>query len=423
MAPGCSEAIPMAEWTTLLEGSLRERALRSVDEIVDALQKRQGLSGPSLSNGLAGLALLFAELDRGQPQRGHRNQAEQLILEAASAIEEVPLLPWLYGGFSGIAWSITRLGALGISPIEDLEEIDEALLGLVSRRPWNGNYDLIIGLVGLGVYALERLPRPVAARCLEEIVARLEERSSRAGAGISWWTPPEDLPPQQRAECQDGYFNFGAAHGVPAVVALLALIARAGVAERRARELSEGGARWLLANRLPDSPGARFPTYTAPGIPVQPSRSAWCYGDPGVVLCLLVAARALSDRELERTVLEIACEAARRPVERAGVKDVTVCHGAAGLGHLYNRLYQATGEPLFKETATSWFARTLEMRRPGEGVGGYCSWQQLPDGEEFGWVPDGTLLMGATGVALALLTACHPFPPTWDGLLMAAIPT
>jgi lantibiotic modifying enzyme len=412
----------MAEWTILLEGDLRERALRTVDEIAGVLRERQGVEGPSLSGGLAGLAFLFAELERGQPERGHRTQARQLLLEAAAAIEEQPLPPWLYGGFSGIAWTIARLGAMGISSIEDMEEIDEALLDLVSRQPWNADYDLIVGLVGLGVYALERLPRPVAARCLEEIVARLEERSTRAGPGLSWWTPPEHLPPHQRAVYHDGYFNLGAAHGVPAVVALLALISRAGVAERKARELSLGGARWILANVLPDSPGASFPPCIAPGHPLKVCRSAWCYGDPGVVLCLLVAARALADRELEQAALEIARAAARRPAEHAGVMDAGICHGAAGLAHLYNRLYQATREPLFKEAATSWFARTLEMRRPGEGVGGYLAWAQRPGQEEIGWVPDGALLEGAAGIALTLLAACHPLPPTWDGLLMAAIP-
>jgi lantibiotic modifying enzyme len=424
-----SEASRMAEWTTLLEGPLRERALRTVDEIAEALRARQGVEGPSLSGGLAGLALLFAELERGRPRNGHRDEAERLILEAASALEEQPLPPWLYGGFSGIAWSIARLGRLGVSSIEDMEEIDEVLLGLVSQRPWDADYDLIVGLVGLGVYALERMPRPAAVRCLEEIVARLRERSIRVEPGLAWWTPPEHLVPEQRATYREGYFNLGAAHGVPAVVALLALISRAGVAEGRARELATDGARWLLANMLPDSPGARFPMCIAPGMPLQAARSAWCYGDPGVALCLLVAARAMSDRALEQKVLEIAREAARRPEEHTGVQDGNLCHGTAGLGHLYNRLYQATREPLFREAATSWFTRTLELRRPGEGVGGYRSWYLLPGqesrpGEEkkFGWVSDGTLLNGAAGIALALLAACHPFPPTWDGMFMASIP-
>jgi lantibiotic modifying enzyme len=414
----------MAEWTTLLEGPLRNRALRTVGEIAGALRARQEGVGPSVANGLAGRAFLFAELERGQPHQGHGAQAEQLILEAASALEEQPLQPWLYGGFSGIAWALSRLAAMGITSSEGMEEIDEVLLRLVRRRPWDSCYDLILGLAGLGVYGLERLPDRLAVGCLEEIVARLEELSTRDGAGLSWRTPPEHVPPHQRAGYPEGYFNFGVAHGMSAVVALLALIARAGVAERKARELSEGGARWLLANVLPDSPGARFPACIAPGLRGEPCRSAWCYGDPGVVLCLLVAARALADRELERTVLALAREAARRPAEHTEVKDAGLCHGSAGLGHLYNRLYQVSREPLFKEAATSWFIRTLELERPGEGVGGYFSWQRLSEREaEFGWVPDGTLINGATGVALALWAACHPFQPTWDGLLMASIPS
>ncbi len=412
----------MAEWTTLLEGPLRQRALRIVDEIAGALRERQGVQDPSLAGGLAGQAFLFAELERGHPRGGHKVHAQQLILEAASAIEEQPLSPGFYGGFPGIAWSIERLGVMGIPSIQDLEEIDEALLGLVSRQPWNANYDLVSGLVGMGVYALERLPRQVASKCLEEIVDRLEECSTRAGPGIAWWTPPQHLPEHQRAVYHDGYFNLGAAHGMPAVVALLALIARAGVAEQKARELAAGGARWILANLLPECPGARFPFCIAPGIPNDPSRSAWCYGDPGAVLCLIIAARALVDHELERAALEFAREAAQRPEEHAGVKDAGICHGAAGLGHIYNRLYQATREPVFKDAATLWLTRVLELRRPGEGVAGYPSWAQLPGQEEFGWTPDESLLSGAAGVALTLLAACHPFVPGWDGLLMAAIP-
>jgi len=411
----------MAEWTVLLEGSLRERALQTVDEVAGRLRERQGVEGPTLAGGLAGLAFLFAELERGQPGRGHQALAEQLLLEAATAVEEQPLSPSLYGGFSGITWSIERLRALGVPSLDDLEEVDEALLGLISRHPWSADYDLIIGLVGMGVYALERLPRSSAARCLEELVARLQERSTRAGPGRSWWTPPQHLPDHQRVDYPEGYFNLGAAHGVPAVVALLALIARAGVAEQRARELATDGARWLLANALPDSPGARFPSCIAPGIPSDGARAAWCYGDPGVVLCLLVAARALSDLGLEHAALALAREAALRPVEDSGVRDAGICHGAAGLGHLYNRLYQATREPLFKEAATTWFAQTLELRRPGEGVAGYSAWNRLP-GEEPTWVADGGLLTGATGIALALVAACHPFAPSWDGMLMAAIP-
>lgn len=414
----------MKAWTTILDGALREQALQAVDEIARELQSNPQAEGPSLSGGLAGRAFLYAELERSRPSAGHANHAERLIHQATVALENQPLLPWLHGGFSGIAWSVERLGALGIAPHEDLEEIDEVLANLLSRQPWNGEYDLIRGMVGLGVYALDRLPRPAAARCLEGIVARLGERATEAGAGLSWWTPPHHLPPHQRSLYPDGYYNLGAAHGVPAVVALLALIARAGVAEKKARALAEGGARWLLASALPDSPGARFSTCVAPGITARPCRSAWCYGDPGVVMCLLVTSQALEDKHLEKATLELAREAAIRPAEHSGVRDAGLCHGAAGLGHIYNRLYQVSGDSLFKDTATAWFSRTLQMRRPGEGVAGFLFWSS-PTGQDrdVSWTADRGLLNGATGTALSLLAASQPFTPTWDGLLMAAIPS
>jgi len=410
-------------WTTLLEGSLREQALGAVNDIAQVLQDSQPLDGPTLSGGLAGRALFFAEVERGQPQLAHGGHAERLIHQAALAIEEQPLLPWLHAGFAGIAWSIERLNTLGVHSLEDMDEIDEVLLGITSRQPWGGEYDLIRGLVGLGVYALERLPRPMATQCLEAIVQRLEERSTRAGPGLSWWTPPHHLPAHQRALYAEGYFNLGAAHGVPSVVALLALIARAGVAEKKARELATGGVRWMLANVLPNSPGARFPSCVAPGVELKPCRSAWCYGDPGVVLCLAVTAQALGDKDLEKAALDIAREAAVRPVELAGVRDAGICHGSAGLGHIYNRLYQVSGDATFKDAATGWFTRTLQMRRPGEGVAGFLFWSS-PTGQDkdLGWFADKSLLNGVTGTGLALLAAAQPLSPTWDGMLMASIP-
>ncbi|XXF75937.1 lanthionine synthetase C family protein [Myxococcaceae bacterium GXIMD 01537] len=410
----------MRQWTTLLEGPLRERALRVVEDITQELKHHREQPGPSLSGGLAGRALLFAELDRSSPGADHRAHAERLILAAADGISQTPLAPWLYGGFSGIAWAIERVAKLGVPSIDDMSEVDDALLGLVSRQPWSQDYDLIRGLVGLGLYAHARLPRPSARECLTAVVQRLAERSTRSPPGVSWWTPPQHLPAHERTVYTEGYFNLGAAHGVPAVVALLALAAQAGVGGTTARELARDGARWVLANALPDSPGARYPACVAPGVTARPCRSAWCYGDPGVALCLLTAAQALSDAELERAAVEIASEAARRPAAHSGVQDAGLCHGAAGLAHIYHRLHQASGSPLLKEAAVAWFTQTLELRRPGEGIAGYCSWSRPPGQQsELTWVADTSLLTGATGVALALHSACHPHPPSWDGLLMA----
>jgi len=66
------------------------------------------------------------------------------------------------------------------------------------------------------------------------------------------------------------------------------------------------------------------------------------------------------------------------------------CHGAIGLAHIFNRLYQANGEPVFREAARRWFGHVL----------------------------DESQLEGAAGIGLALLAAMTPLEPRWDRLFL-----
>ena len=113
--------------------------------------------------------------------------------------------------------------------------------------------------------------------------------------------------------------------------------------------------------------------------------------------------------------------AATRAPEDSGVVDAGLCHGAAGVAHLFNRMYQATGAPRLGEAAQFWFERTLALRRAGEGMSGFSAWMSAPDGEQ-GWVADPYFLTGAAGIGLALLAAVTPCEPEWDRVLLTAVP-
>lgn len=204
---------------------------------------------------------------------------------------------------------------------------------------------------------------------------------------------------------------------MPGVVVLLACACAAGLAETMVRPLLEGAVRWLLAQQNPR--GFRYGI--ARGKKDEPARLAWCYGDAGVAAALLWAARLVDEPDWEQESRVIARRAARRPAEQSGVVDAGLCHGAAGLGHLFNRMYQATGDAELLEAARFWFARTLQMRKPERGVGGYEAWE--PDeNENTYWVADPGLLMGATGIALALLAATTSIEPKWDRMMLVAVP-
>jgi hypothetical protein len=406
-------------WHPLLTGTPADRILEAVHEIAAALPSA---ASPSLAGGQAGQAVFHAYLALQEEDEAQADRAAALLDSAVEALATTPLPPNLYSGFPGVAWAIEHLQGRLFEPEEGEDpnlDIDEALLGALDRSPWPGDYDLISGLAGLGVYALERLPRPTAVACLERILERLTERSERTPEGVTWFTEPERLPPWQREIHPQGYYNLGVAHGIPALIALLAGAAAGGVAG--ARPLLDDTVRWLLAHRLEPGAGSCFSSWFYPGQAATASRLAWCYGDLGVAASLLAAAQAVHEPAWEREALDLALATAVRPAETAMVRDAGLCHGAAGIGHLFNRMYQSTGEERLAEAARFWIGHALEIRQPGEGIAGFRAWTAGMEGEA-PWRTDPSFLEGAAGIGLALLAAVSTVEPAWDRVLLVSLP-
>jgi hypothetical protein len=366
---------------------------------------------------------LFAYLAESRAAAEDEAAAQHCLRQAIAAVSEVEAPASLYSGLTGVAWVAAHLGErfpdLDSQPV--CQEIDEALLEHLSQSPWPGTYDLIGGLVGFGVYALERGPQAATAvACLERVIDHLAEMAERRPDGVTWESRSDWLPPEVRDTWPARCYNLGLAHGIPGVLALLGRACAAGVATDKARPLLDGAARWLMVRRAMVGADG-FPYRIEPGLPSEPARLAWCYGDPGVAAALLLAARSVGESSWERAALAVARRAAERPPEEAEVVDAGLCHGAAGLGHLFNRMYQATGEPRLREAAEFWFQRTPEMRQPDRGIAGFAAWRGGRENSP-GWTEDPGLLTGAAGIALALLAAVTPIEPAWDRVLLVSIP-
>ena len=416
-------------WRPILLGEPRARALEAIAAIASVVRTFSDAPGdPSLAGGAAGKAVLYAYL--AQAELGGFQPAEELLGAAVDAVAERPMRPDLYAGFTGIAWAVEHLrrGAATGDAGEDEDPnaaIDEAVLEHVSRTPWPAGYDLIGGLVGFGVYALERVARPTGRRMLEEVVSRLDELKVPMARGVSWLTSPHLMLPEIAAANPQGYYNAGLAHGVPGVIALLGAACDAGVAVARARPLLDEAVAWMLSLRKAAPDGSEFPTTIAEHAQDRERkgcRAAWCYGDPGVAVSLLQAARAAREPEWEGIAVEVGLQTSSRPMDACGVIDAGLCHGGAGLAHIYNRMYQATGDDRFREAAVRWLERTLAMRRPGEGLAGWLAYHPIDDDMKLGWGPDPGLLTGVAGIGLALCAAVTPIEPRWDRMLLTSVP-
>jgi lantibiotic biosynthesis protein len=409
----------MPSWRPLVDGELGGRARAAIAEIasdLDRLPAEPGAVDP------AERALFFAYAHRAAPAAGHGAAAAGWLDRAVDELAAAPLPPALHGGFVGVAWIAEHLEpGDGEDPDDDANAgIDATLRAALARGPWTGDHDLIGGLAGLIVYGLERGPRAGAHALLFRLLEALEQSAEPAGPGIAWRTPAARLPPWERALAPDGYHNLGVAHGVPGVIAALARLVAAGVEAARAGRLLDGAVAWLLAQRQRGGDAA-FAQWVTGGDPAPPARSAWCYGDPGVAVALLGAARRAGVPAWAEAAHALARGAARRDPARAGVRDAGVCHGAAGLAHLFNRLSQATGDRELAEAARRWLEAALAFRKPGAGLGGFLAHRPGPTGE-VGWRVDPGLLTGAAGIGLALLAATTAVEPGWDRLLAADVP-
>jgi class I lanthipeptide synthase len=382
----------------LLSGEAAAQALAAAKAIAgDLTGDPLAASSLGLAGGLAGLALLFAYLERSldDPEAGER--AERCLDRAITQLAELPSPgASLYHGYTGVAWVVEHLatGELATEDEDPNAEIDAVLLSHLRRSPWQEEFDLLGGLVGWGVYALERLPRPSASDMLGLLVARLGECAEHGEHGVVW-RDPRNVARQP---------DLGMAHGAAGVIALLARIVREGPGNPEAARLLAAAVDGVLS---------RIALRGA----TKDDDLAWCAGNAGLSIALLAAGRACGRDDWEGLARRLATAAAERYLDDAGGFDSALCHGTAGLAHLFHRFYQATGDPGLLAAARRWMERTLAQRRPGQGIGGYQSRGRQADGR-IGWIPDPGFLGGATGIGLALLAAATPVEPAWDRVLL-----
>lgn len=433
------EQMPTAnkEWQPVLTGADAETVLAVVGDIAKALHNPPATwipmettavepyrisRGASLAVGSAGLALFFAYLSQiPGVSRTFAEEAEHFISHALDALEAVSMTGGLFRGLSGIAWTVQHLqGFLFEDESADPEtdpnaDIDQILLDHWSKPE---KFDLWGGCAGLGVYALERYPRPGSKLLLEILIQRLDELSSKTGVGIAWFTPPKMMRPKTRMSFPDGYYDLGVAHGAAGIISFLSRVYALGISKELTGKLLDGAVSWMLAQQMKSEagPGPLFPEYVLPTDVIRRLTGGWCHGDIGMAAALLSAAQCTGETSWAAKAVETA-HAAVDYYNPNWQPDTTLCHGTAGLGHLFNRIYQATGENRFREEARKWFGRTLELRQPGTGIAGFFRHSPNEEGEIAEQFDPG-FIQGAAGIGLALLSGATAVEPRWDRVML-----
>ncbi|PSK89601.1 lanthionine synthetase LanC family protein [Taibaiella chishuiensis] len=340
----------------------------------------------------------------------------EYIIQSTSE-DEFPQMTFS-NGLSGLAHALLMLREADLLELsdEDLGQFDMVLAGAVQYYHREGNFDFLHGLTGCAAYFARRAqafgPDETSIQVIGETIGYLEGITVKAAIGSY---------PVTRITFGDIHFqgiNFGLAHGMPSFIFLLLQAHRAGIEEERSRHLIYEYIDFMLSrtNSMPGSP-SYFPT----AIPLRAedyegdlstSRIAWCYGDLGAGMVLLQVATHFKDRALFEKAEEILLFQATR--QDPSMDESGLCHGTSGLMHMFNRLFQMTGNNTFKTAAEYWQEETYKLAIHA----GNHSGLQTPDWKTKQPQPDGSLLTGVAGTGLTLMAMNSDLMPYWDQLLL-----
>lgn len=428
-------------WKPIIEEPEAGNVFKVIGEIADALHRPPAAwipretemvepyrlaRGATLGLGRSGIALFYAYLARvSQDPLPFEETADRLISEACDTLETVPMSGSLIRGMSGIAWTVQHLQDIIYDgppqdPAEDPnEEIDRIILDHYSTPQ---RFDLWEGCIGLGVYALERYSHPLARQLLENLIRQLDKLSTKTHQGITWFTTPQGTQTTTRTAFPEGFYDLGVAHGAAGAISFLARTQALGVLPEITGKLLHGAVSWLLAQQWEHQDGSIFPQFLLPtdNEAVTTSTYGFCHGDLGIAAALAAAAHYSGEDAWKSKATETGKAAIRYLEEAAGKIDLsepTLCHGSAGFAHMFNRLYQSTGENAFKKAALKWFRHTLDQQQPGTGVAGFSKFGKNDDGE-YSRLYDPGFVQGTAGIGLALLAAVTPVEPAWDRTLL-----
>lgn len=378
---------------------MKNSEIVSLLQAIDATLKNTTVPDASLMGGTAGI--LLYRFNYLQYFRQFEEEEESLLqavqhLATQAAYNEVASF---CNGRAGINWLFAYLCKQGLLYEEDVDMLchdRQELADMALAMLEEGNYDLLHGATGIAYYLLyhtggraDTWP-PHFFRLLTGML----QRDSAAA-----FIPAYDFVQQK---IQPGITNLGLAHGVPSLLKFCLQCYRHRICPQQAGALAKEMMYYLLEQANGTGETGCFPhTVTAAGSDDRFSRLAWCYGDISTGYVLHQAGRWLDDAKAAHLAKNILLQSTvRRTPAQTGVRDACVCHGAAGLAHLYNRLWHSCREPAFKEACDYWVQQTLAFAVHPDAPPGFKKYQPATAT----YVYDPGLLDGLAGIGLSLLS-------------------
>ena len=359
----------------------------------------------TLTGGLAGKLLLLNSLSSYSEIKLEEKLNSQVLDKVFATIPHQALDHSLASGIAGIGWALEETG---VNTEEDqCIEIDECLIELLSVDHWQGEYELLYGLVGVGVYALSRMGQLSGRKLCSLVVNHLQALAVESETQMFWRTPTgsvfiRDNVPQPQ-------IDLGVAHGNLGVLGLLQKLVEVEFEVEQTRPMLTKVLNFY--STITKGHESYLPSHLGGE---HKSLLGWCYGDLTSALLIIKSAKVLDSEAFYQFGIEVAQATLARKAEFEGLRDAALCHGAAGIALIYQRLFQETQIQAFNERRDYWCRKLLEQAEAEPELTGLMA-KHKQTAEPF---PGEGLLSGYAGIALSILSIVSPDCIGWDEFLL-----
>lgn len=340
----------------------------------------------------------------------------ELISNINFLIEELEkkeiLHPELSSGLAGIGYVFDIINMdkdLNIDLSEFLLEVDEALIDAVQNFIDVENYDILHGLLGLGLYFLRRGDYDM----VKIIIQVLDDSSIKENDFITW-TRHDDL-------INENIYDFGLAHGISGIIYFLGKCFKNGIQKRQCKRLIDGSIYFLEKNEQDfKKTGSLYPSkYVCSKYNFKPkeeqfSRFAWCYGDLGVLNSMLSVSEWTNNSKLRNKCIEkLIVISNRKSFEETLIEDSGFCHGTSGISLIYKNCYDITKNKELFKTSLFWLNQTFKLECHDFKKSSCGHLFVLEKGK---MTTDINLLAGLGGVLVLYLSFVNPKEDKWKEL-------
>ncbi len=388
----------------------KERANLILKNIADTLYDFDfDQIGIGLMGGKTGVSLFMYYYYRYSNDEKYLEKANEYIESDFEQINNGFSFGTHAGGISGILYALSIMKEERFADIDEelLHEFDTYLSDSINACFGSDNYDFLHGALGYGIFYLREPKRYVKE--LENTFEQLKRMATDFKEnGVAWHSVNSHAN-------FEGY-NLSLSHGLASIIHFLSKLYKHNICKNEVYNLLSEAVKYLFYNLQPvNEIGSYFPAWSDPGV-YEWSRMAWCYGDMGIAASLWQVGHITGNNEWRDKAEEILLYSVnRKDVMKELVRDSGLCHGASGLAHMFQRMYNYTQRIEFKEAAEYWINVMLEFSNSKDGVAGFKAYR--PANSE-GNTKETGMLEGAAGIGLNLISAMSEIEPKWDATLL-----